>query len=379
MARRTIFDALEPEGKQGFIDSAQEKSEPLTKGYFQSFKDFIEPPSMGENKPLDLGKDIIKGGVEGVSKLGRMMSPLIDNQGRNSEEILGQQSENLDELLPSQGTFTQRAVRRGIKEAPSVLAFPGSQAASLLPRAMAAGFLGEGAKDLGAPEWAQSALELTAFIGPDITKKLLEKGNNAEIIKAAKDLGLSDEAITPLIQNEFKQKWLAKIATKRGSIQDSLGTSKSELSNAYGKIQGSDVAKTIMTPQSEQLFYEKLESQLNQLPSELRNKIAEDVLDLRKGPVSGETLINLYQDINSTLGKETNKISLIKPIIKDALKEVDPQLSKDFNLINDLHSKYYKIASRLKPNLKTDLYEASEAIALIGSFATGYYPYFGKM
>ena len=357
----TIFDLIDsdiPEGKEGYFELAKNAPQPKEKSFLNDVSDYA--------------KTFLKGGVEGISRLGRIMGPLRDPEGRSNQQIFEQQTEALNELLPTDEGYAQRSIRRGLKEAPTVLASPwaGLQA---LPRAIAAGFVGEGAKDLGAPEWAQTALELTTQIGPDITKKLLEKGSNKELIEAARKLGLSDEAITPLLQSEFKQKWLSKLVPKRGGTQKALEKTKSELSNAYGTIQKSPEAANVLSVNSQKELLDSFSKKLFNMPSSVRNKVKEDLKDLLSAPVTGETLINFYTDVNHSLGSNTKQLSLLKEPIKKALSDISPKLGEEFDLVNKLYSKYHPIASRLKPTLTSDIIQAAEAIGLGGSIIFGNY------
>jgi hypothetical protein len=362
----TIFDVLEdeiPEDKKGYFKIAEKAPEPKDDEFLENVKDY--------------GKSILKGSIEGISRLGKMMGP-IPSYTKTSSQELQEQTENLNKLIPTDEGFTQKALRKGIGEAPSMMAFPGT-ALQTLPRSLAAGFLGEGAKELGLPEWAQTAAELTAYIGPDVTKKLLEKGNNGQIIKAAKELGLSDEAITPLIQSEFKQKWLSKLAPRRGEIKESLAKSKSELHQAYDTLQKSTEATKPLSQESTKSLMKGFYDKLIKMPSGVRNKIKEDFKDLTSSPINGEKLMNFYADINHYLGENAKQLSLLKEPIKKALNEISPKLGKDFNLVNDLYSKYHTISAKLKPTLLTDLIGASEAIGTLFSLATGNYPYIFKI
>lgn len=376
----TIFDILDediPEGKEGYFKIAENDNK--YPGYLDTFLQQLKTTA-----PVKYGSSALKGGIEGVSKLGRVMGPL-EGQSISSEK----QREVLDQLIPESesqssqpGTFDSllkqtselgpRAARRGISEIPTVASFPGGKQAELATRSLLAGFVGESAKELGAPEWAQTALEITTFIGPDITKKLLESGKNAEIIKAAKELGLSDEAIAPLIQSDFKQKWLSKLTPRRGKTEEVLKKSKSELESSYGKIQQSDAAKLQLKDSSK--LQSAIESKLSEMPSSVREKIATDFKDLLSKPITGESLINFYVDVNHELGPKTKQLVNLKQPIKEALKEIDPALAKNFDTINDLYSKYYKIAEKLKPNLMTDIIGAGESLAILASIVTGNAP-----
>lgn len=366
----TIFDALDDEpktGKEGFIRAASNAPEPKDDSFLSSVGDYA--------------KTIFKGAVEGVSRLGAMMGPTFDlpkfEEGKfvpekTKEEQLEQQTETLNELLPTDEGFVQSSLRRGLKEAPSMAAFPGSAAS--LPRSILAGFLGEGAKELGAPEWAQSAAELTAYIGPDITKKLLSQGKNKEIVEFGKKMGMTDEQITPLIQSEFKQKWLSKLAPKRGSTQKTLADTKQSLSNVYSSIQNSPSAKSELPNIAKEKLFNKFLPIIEDMPANVRDVIKQDAKDLVSKPITGESLINFYKDVNHNLSGNSKQLANLKQPIREALHSISPELGKDFEMMNTLYSKYYPIAERLKPNLVSDLVSAAEAIGLLGSFTLGYTP-----
>ncbi len=360
--KESIFDLIEDpirDGKQGFFDIAGKAPapEPKDNSWLNTVKDY--------------GKTILKGSAEGLVNLSHLMNP---PQGQ--EKPLPQQREEfsgyLDESLHTDNDYGQNAIRRGLQQAPTAMAFPGTSI-GILPRAIGAGFLGEGAKELGLPEWAQTASELTAYIGPDITKKLLEKGSNKELIASAKKLGLSDEQITPLIQSEFKQKWLSKLAPRRGKTQEVLENTKKGLQEAYGKLAESPQAKNALDPEAYQKLYKNIGDKLFEMPSGVREKVATDFKDLLKNPISGKTLMNFWVDINHEMGKNSKQLSLLKEPIKKAMAEIDPEMAKNFETVNSLYSKFYPIAKRLEPNLNTDIMGASKALGSLIGVVTGDY------
>jgi len=349
----TIWDLVEKEpleGKEAFWEEAKKAPKPKDDSYLSTIKDY--------------GKTILKGTVEGMSKAGRMMGGLSPDYA--TQRPLEEQTEQLNESIPVEEDFGQRALRRGLNEAPSVMAFPGSTLGTL-PRAITAGFVGEGAKDLGAPEWAQTALELTAYVGPDITKKLLESGSNKDIIEFAKKMGMSDKEITPLIQSEFKQKWLTRISPKRGSTQEALSATKSKLDEAYGLVRKSEQAIQSISSESEKVLKQSFKDIFLEMPAGVRDTVKKDLKDLISKPITGDSLINFYADINHYLGPNTKQLSLLKDPIKKALSSISPELGKDFDMVNKLYTKYYPIAQKLKPTLASDLISGVELLGALGS------------
>lgn len=363
----TIFDLVEgdlPEGKEGFMELAKRAPQPKEKSFLNDIKEY--------------GKTALKGTAEGLIKLGQAVSPLQEYRGIKPQEAQEQFTEKLEEFLPTEDEgFGQRALRRGLQEAPTAMAASGKYALQTLPRALLAGFFGEGAKELGAPEWAQTAAELTAYLGPGGTKKLLETGKNENLIREARKFGLSDEQITPLIQSDFKQKWLSKLSPKRGKTQEALKSTKDVLSNAYQSIQSSPIATQQLGPVDSIDLLKKLSNIASNMPAGVRNTIKQDAKDLLKNPLSGESLINFFSDINHYLGANTKQLSLFKKPIKEALYKISPELGKDFEMINELHSKYYSIASKLKPTITSDIISAAETLGVLGgTFGAvfGHYP-----
>ena len=356
----SIFDLIEPEGQEGYMELAEKAPKPKEKSILKDVSDF--------------GKTFLKGGAEGIMRLGRIMGPLPI--GKSESELQEEQEQALNKLLPTEEGFTQSSIRRGLREAPSLLAFPGSSFQTI-PRSIAAGFLGESAKELGLPEWAQSAAELTAYIGPDVTKKLLESGKDKDLIAFAKKIGMTDEEITPLIQSNFKQKWLSKLSPKRGSTEKVLQQSKQALNRSYNMLQQSESAVGEISEQVNGKLINDLYNKIQEMPRSIQNKIQGDLQDLLNNKITGRSLINFYADINSNIGANTKQISLLKKPIRDALSTLSPELASDFDLMNKLYSKYYPIASKLKPNLTSDIISAAEALGIFGAtfgITLGHYP-----
>jgi hypothetical protein len=177
-----------------------------------------------------------------------------------------------------------------------------------------------------------------------------------------------------LIQSEFKQKWLSKLAPKRGATQKSLESTKQQLQESYSSLKKSPTAKKEISEIENGKLINRLREQLNEMPSSVRGKIEKDLEDLLANKVTGSSLINFYADVNHYLGENAKQLSQLKEPIKKALSSISPDLSKDFEFVNDLYSKYYKIAGRLKPNLTSDIIQAGEALGLFGSIVTGNYP-----
>lgn len=355
----TIFDLVQediPEGQEGYFAVAKNAPEPKDDSFFNSISDYA--------------KTFLKGTAEGLGRLGRVMGPLQNYEGLTTEQELEKQTDNLDIALPTDEGFGQKALRRGLRQAPTMAAFPGAGAQSLA-RSGLAGTAGQTAEALGAPEWLQTISELTAYIGPDITKKLLETGNNKSLIAAARKFGLSDEAITPLIQSEAKQKWLTKLAPKRGKTQEALARTHGELKGSYSNLAKSDAAKHTISEEVASDAVDSIKNILKETPSSIREKILPDFQDLLSSPRNSESLINFWVDINAA-GKE--QLGRLKDPILKAVESVSPELAKDFKNVNMLYGKYYPISKRLQPTVMSDIIGASKSLGVLMSVFGGVYP-----
>lgn len=390
MATGTIFDLL---GSEKSVAPSQEPSSMLMQkeepsqfsgkaGLFELAESLEPPPEKGYlDDAVNFGKNLLKAGVRGVHKFGRMMGPL-PVPGKTEQEVQEEFTEQLDDLLPTEeGGYVSRSLERGLSEAPTMLTFPGGGTAQTAIRTGAAGFLGEGVKELGGGEIPQAIAELSAFIGPDLAKKLLASGSNKEIIEAARNLGLKDAEIAPLLQSEFKQKWLGKLASGRGKVQDTLKRTKEALGQVYNNLRAIPAAKTALPQQQATELINLIQDKLFEMPSIVREKIAADFKDLVSKPITGDSLINFWQDINATmkaakndLGDAAKYLSNLKDPLKGGLAKLSPQLANDFEWTNKLATRFYDISSRLKPNLYTDIMQASQAIKLLGGVTFGYYP-----
>jgi len=352
----------------------KQKQNKNTQFDFDAYEISEKTPPQNEQKSFldtadDYVKTILKGSAEGISRFGKILGPLQDYQGKTAEQEFQEQTQVLDKYLPVEEDYAQSSIRRGLRDTPTMIAMGGGLQA--LPRSIAAGFAGEGAQELGLPEWAQTAAEMTAYLSPDVTKKLLSKGANKEIVEAAKKMGLTDEQITPLIQSEFKQKWLSKLTPKIGSTEEKLANTQAGLESAYRGVQDSQIAKGELSQVSKENLFGEFLDKLKDMPAGARDLIKQDLEDLLSNKITGKSLINFYKDINFNLSGKTKQLATLKEPIKKALSEISPELGKDFEMVNALYSKYYPIASKLKPTLTDKIVRAGEALGVLGTLTLG--------
>lgn len=327
--------------------------------------------------------DLIKGLVEGVSRAGRIMGPLQVDQ--SEEEIQQGLTQQLETLLPSDSTLIGNTLRKGGQILPQVAIFPGVTGA--VPRSAAAGSLSVGAKALGAPEWVQTASEILPFLSPSFSKNINPKSKQKEAVEFLRSQGVKEKEIAPLLQEgrqkigslelPTKSETLSKVAEKGQRTKTALRESKQALGRIYESLKTSPEAEVILSSSASNKFTSDFNKKFFDLPSKIQDTIKQDVNQFFNSTRSGEDLIKLYQKINYNYGPKTKQLqTLHKPII-EAMYKISPKLGKDFQLTNDLMTKWFSISNKLSPKnfeLINQLINLSEYGRVLGGVLYGQYP-----
>ncbi len=245
---------------------------------------------------------------------------------------------------------------------------------SPLGRALGAGASGAAAESYGAPEWLQSLAEIPAQLTPSFRSKILPNKAQQPLVEQARNLGLAEKEIAPLIQSERKQKVLGLVASRSGKTQENLSNSYDAVGRVYGQLSNRPEAKQILNTNQSNKVISEIQSRISNMPSQLRNTISTDLTDLVNEPITGKSLINFYQDVNYYVGKGDKQLGLLKEPIIAGLAQLSPKLANDFNMTNKLYSNYHLIAKNLKPSITSDLIEGSEALRLLYGTFTGNFP-----
>lgn len=269
------------------------------------------------------------------------------------------------------------------------VALPGGSAKALIGLG-ASGLTGQGIREAGGPEWAASATEIGGSLAPSvISKKLIPSGKGAkDIVESGRKIGLSEAQITPLIQGEAKAATLSKVARKGTKTKELFGQIKEKLGDSYNTIKGSKDAK-VKLPNADQI---NLRREFGNIRNDLSKTLApspdkeaalnyiEKSLDtLRNVDITPEYLVNFWQDINKSVkwnsingGKKA--LAQLKEPVSKVLKKVSPKLAEDFEMTNELYSKYAQISKKLKPDLIDSILNKGEILAAPAagiSLATG--------
>lgn len=350
---------------------------------FQTVEPELDFVSLDEEKPSKI-RSILSAAPKGFAKelreqLTKTLGFLPKKLGLvGEEEQLSPISEeefieNIEKILPTQEGFAEKALERGGRIAPYAITGGGNVAAQALRSALA-GFLGEGAKEAGLPEWAQALAELPAFAAPSFAKTIIPKGSQKELVEGARKLKLSEQEITPLIQGEKKTNILAKLSPRRGRTKKLLDKSYKALGNVYDRFDNIPSATKEISPGASRKVLESINEKMKDFPAALRKVVQDDLTDLIEQPITGSSLINFFKDLNYNIGKGHNALGILKEPIFKALEDISPELAQDFRLTNKLYAKYATISNKLKPSLVSDLYSAGEAVRLLMGLSMGNLP-----
>lgn len=254
------------------------------------------------------------------------------------------------------------------------------------------GVAGQGIREIDGPESLASAAEIGgSFVPSAIAKKLFPNAKSAkDIVDAGRKLGLTEKQITPLIQGEQKASILSHTARKGTKTKKLFASIKESLGDSYNNIKEKVKDHGDVNSKNRHILIDKFTSIEEDLQKTLAASpdkkeaikfIKKAIKKVSNEGASPEELINFWQDINRSVnwnsiqGGKKSLAKLKEPIL-EVLKNVVPEVTKDFELTNELYSKYSQISKKLKPNLVDAFVNKGEVVAFVPSalaFATGNY------
>lgn len=319
-----------------------------------------------------------KGLIEGTIGLGQAFSG--GTRGENDQQANENRQTVLDTLLPSnQGLSENIASKTG--ELLPLVATGGGGALNAGLRSLGAAAGSQTAKEFGFGELTQAAAELPALIGPDLARLIptVAGSRQAQLADFARAQGLSEEQLALALgeQGRFQQA-MTKVAPKDGRTGKAFDKTKQGLGDIWQDLRGSPAAQTQMNTQDANGFINDLSNKITTLPAEQRLRIQQDYNDLIQSPMTGEDLINFWQDLNYYIPKGEKGLGILKEDISNALNKISPELGNDFKLTNDLYANYSKLSAQMKPDIIDKFLTYGEYGALAFGLASGNYPLLAK-
>lgn len=379
---KNIFESLSDQQKEekqfGFLDTVKDIGEQIVSkgvaGFGGAYGNILDTLGLQSKEVLPGEQAKYLREFDALSKLENGEKPSVSDLmelSDNDELPRYSRLPNSQELQSLTGvgegrTPAGRIAGRGSEFLGEGLAIPGGGVKGLASLGVS-GLAGQGIREAGGPEALATGIEIGGSIIPSAFQgKVSPIGKEAKrIAEAGRSLGLNERQIAPLIQGETKTAILSKVARKGTKTKQVFDSIKEKLGDSYNTIKSSAEAK-VKLPNSDQISIRKSFGDIrNELSKTLApspdkeaalNYIGKSLETLRDVDITPEYLVNFWQDINKSVkwnsisgGKKS--LTKLKDPISNVLKKVSPELAKDFEMTNDLYSKYSQISKKLKPNL----------------------------
>lgn len=401
-----IFEKISKEKKDddsfGFLETAKDITEQaLSKGIsgaVGSYGNIAE--SFGLQLPL--GRNL-----PGQDVRNKLQSDTLEKLNRGDVPSLGELmslSEDETPRLPTSREF-QKGIEAvtGVGEGKTPLGRIAGRGAEFVGEGLAtgggtkalvglglSGLSGQGVRELGGPEGLATGIEIGGTFVPSIASKaLIPTGKVAkDIVEAGKKVGLTEAQITPLMQGEKKVATLSKVARKGTKTKNLFASIKESLGDSYSNIKKSVSNIKTVGPQNNRILIDRFTDIKNDLQKTLKAspdkeaaiKFISDSIDkIVANGSTPEELINFWQDINKSVkwgSIEGGKKSLarLKEPILEVIGNIAPEAAKDFEMTNQLYTKYSQIRKSLKPDIIESVLSKAEILAVPGAgiaLATG--------
>lgn len=341
------FDFSEPEPETFDFTPFKEPS---------NFRSLISAPVKG------FAKQVIS--AFGTESPGQAVSRLQKGIPSREKEI----EEQLTKLLPTKERFAEKALERA---GGLLIPFPGLPIGGTLGRAALAGVAGQTAEEFGGGPLVQAGAEAVAFGAPSLGRRLIPSRQHQQLVDFARRQGLSEAEITRAVQSEGKTRFFSRLAAKGPRTQTALRQSREAIGRIYEGIRQSPEATQAIPTGATTEMIENLETTLFDMPRSVRNTILGDFEDLVSQPITGNTVINFWQDINSSFRGNRQQLGRLFEPLREGLRATSPQLAEDFQLTNQLFSNVARLGRSLRPNIMSELLDAGEAGAIVVGVGTG--------
>lgn len=277
----------------------------------------------------------------------------------------------IERIFPTQEKLPEQLLQRGGKLA----TFLAGGRGSLVGKAARAGvgaLAGQTVKELGGGEIAQDIAELSSMALPDLAKQIPAKQAQQRVVNFLRQKGFTENEITPLLQSPKKLARYAKFATKSEKTNKLMRDIYGKFDNVYSSIREQGQNLPGLTTEQLSKFEGEFQKTLDKIPKYYRKKMTEEIADLNNSPMKFSDFIDFYQAINAEIGPVKGGravLGTLKAPIENAMKELSPELAKDYQLANELYGKRIDVTKHLRTSQIDDLIDLGEAGALIGGIA----------
>lgn len=298
-------------------------------------------------------------------------------------ETLGSDIESkAEEYFPIGDSFIPKAVRRGSRAFLDNVYFGLSGAL----RSVAGAGLAEGAKEMGAPGWMQTSIELGAQIAPDFGKTLTKRGFGAaadeerRLINEARRLGMTEEELAlTLNQRGPVKEFTQDIAAKGGRMVGRFQKTKAALGRVWETLRTTPEAQAPLSLDAKEALVQSISERMSRMPSAQRDLISQDWADLRNSNMQGTDLIDFWQKLNYHIARGEGALGNLKQDLQKGISSISEQLGNDFQITNQLYANFHRLAERMGPNIAENLIRTGENGIVLTAITTGNFPLLSKV
>lgn len=365
--------------------------------YFNEGLEIVEPKKE-VSRARSLAGALPKGVLKQTGKMLGQISEAAENIPIFGEPLKGgryradpkEKQKEIEQLFPTQDRFSERSLERGGEILPFM--FTGGPATTLagvlgqIGRSVAAGFMGQGAQEMGFGPIGQMIAELPAFLSPNLSRmipargetsnrnlarmlgvseeevsRLSAEGRDAELLNFAREQGLSEEQIALLTGDRgVVRDFMQDTAAKGGRSARAVEETRRGLGGIWDNMFTRNEASIEMSGEQAANLYNSIQRRLLNLPAESRNRIQEDFADLIRSDGSMGDLMNFWQDINYYINQGERGLGILKEDILRTMRNSSPELARDFELANELYRNFGDAVSRIRPDILESLIKTGE-------------------
>lgn len=306
------------------------------------FSDLQEDPSRARSLISAPLKGLIKGAAKFSplpsfgpvpAKLGeRITEQLLPTQKKATEDILEFTGENIPVALLGEGGLAKKGLQ-----------------------AVSGALAKKGAKEMNLPEWAQDLLGGVGMVGPDVAQGLAKKAitpsaKQKPIVDFLRGKGLSEEQITPIIQDKRKLSLFSKPAHKFEKKDPFIKGIKEKLGAVFEEIREAGAKGPHLEGKKLYDFEHSFDEAMEKVPRMYRRLIKDEIDDLNKHPINFKELHDFNKAINAIVGNvEGGKaaVGLLKNPIEKAMKSLSPELYAELKQANNVYSRLSNFTDKM--------------------------------
>lgn len=314
-----------------------------------------EKPS---SKTASIGRAAGRGLLDALLDASSMF-PVATGRGPASTDILKDLYEQYIGV-PEEGVaerFTERAARN----LPWLLVGGAGGIAGKVGRGLFSSALGQLAEEAEIGPLGQFIAESIGLGVPSFGKRIQPTKAQKPVVEMLRRRGLTEKEIAPSLTSPSSAQRLKYLAKRTGVTEKRIKRTQEAMGRVYDQLREEGKATPILGSNRSSMLRSSLENIIEDLPEEITKNASAKIEKTFMKPVKAKDLIDLTWKLNQEIfsGKVKNPkkaLNALKDPIGKALIEIDPEIGKDFQLLQGNYSNFLRgVSKHLKPDTFTNL------------------------